>query len=120
MLGKVAREAYEFIGEINRLTDFFVAGIESGFAEISIGHLAAIAPDRLGESSSDISRKSERLANLANGAARAVMHNGSANSRALARIPLIDILDDFFPALMLEIDIDIGGLIACLRNEARE
>src|SRR5262245_53397688 len=48
------------------------------------------------------------------------MHHGSANGSAFARITLVYILNDFFAAFMLEIDVDIGRLVARLRNESRE
>ena len=37
------------------------------------------------------------------------MNDGGGKAGAFAAIALIDVLDDFLAALMLEIDIDIGG-----------
>src|SRR5262249_11832783 len=40
-----------------------------------------------------------------------------ANRRAVIAIPFVDILNDLFAPLMLEIDIDVGRLAAFFRNE---
>src|SRR5262249_60562358 len=54
------------------------------------------------------------------GAARTVMHDCRADRGAVAGVTLVDVLDDLFAPLMLEIDIDVGRLAAILRNEAGE
>src|SRR5579885_1140031 len=72
------------------------------------------------ERACDIFCQAQRLANIANRAFRPVADDGCANRRPLAAIGLIDPLDHLFAALMLEIDIDIGRLLALLADKALE
>ena len=46
------------------------------------------------------------------------MHHRGAQPGVRAAIALIDMLDDFFAALVLKIDINVGGLVAGLGHEA--
>ena len=48
------------------------------------------------------------------------MHDGGADRRAMAAVALVNVLDDLFAPLMLEIDIDIGRLAAVFGNEPGE
>src|SRR3974390_1424352 len=48
------------------------------------------------------------------------MHHGGADRRAVPAVTPVNILNDLFAPLMLEIDIDIGRLTAIFRNEAGE
>ena len=44
----------------------------------------------------------------------------AASAARMMAIALVDILDDFLAPLMLEIDVDIGRLLALLADEALE
>jgi hypothetical protein len=48
------------------------------------------------------------------------MDHGRGDAGAVAAVALIDILDHLLAPLMLEIDIDVGRLVAFFRKEARE
>ena len=48
------------------------------------------------------------------------MDDGRADRGAMAAVALVDVLDDLLAPLMLEIDVDIGRLVAVRRNEAVE
>ncbi len=52
--------------------------------------------------------------------ARAVMDHRRRNPRAVAAVLLVDVLDHFLAPLMLEIDVDVGRLLALLADEALE
>ena len=52
--------------------------------------------------------------------ARAVMDHGRRDPGALAAILLVDVLDHLLAPLMLEIDVDVGRLLALLADEALE
>ena len=60
----------------------------------------------------------QRLAHVAHGAAGAVGDNGGGQGGALAGILVVDVLDDLFAALVLEIHIDIRWLVALSGNKA--
>src|SRR5262249_28357795 len=64
-----------------------------------------------------IGRKTERFANFAHRAARSIANDGGAKPCAMPAEPVIYILDYFFALLMFEIDVDIGRLMAGVRDE---
>src|SRR4029077_8603131 len=73
---------------------------------------------RLGERRGDVLGQAQSLADLADGAAGAVMHDGCADCGAVAPVTLVDVLDHLLAPLVLEIDVDVGRLGATLGNEA--
>src|SRR5262249_25870389 len=64
--------------------------------------------------------KAEHFAGFPNGAASAIANRSSRQGGAFAAIFAIDILDHLFAPLMLEIDVDVGRLVALGRDEALE
>ena len=64
--------------------------------------------------------EAERLADIAQGAPRSVADHGRRQRRTLASVLAVNILDDLFATLMLEIHIDVRRLVALLGNEALE
>ena len=82
--------------------------------------LAAAAPDAAGERRGDVLGQAEDLADFADGAARPVGDDRRRDRRVLMAVALIDVLDHLFAPLMLEIDVDVGRLLAFLRDEALE
>ncbi len=78
------------------------------------------APDRARERGSHILAQPHCLAHLADRHARAVVDHGGAQPGAVAAIALVYMLDHFLAPLMLEIDIDVGRLVAVLGDEAVE
>ena len=61
--------------------------------------------------------EAERLADVADRAARPIRDDGCSQRRALAGILAIDVLNDLLATLVLEIHIDVGRLVALFRNE---
>ena len=53
--------------------------------------------------------QSECAAHVAQRAFRAIGDDDGGDSGAVAAVFIVNILDDFFALLMLEIDIDVGG-----------
>ena len=75
---------------------------------------------RPGERARDVLRHAERLADLAHGAPRAVAAHDRRQGRAVPAIGVVDPLDHLFPALVLEVDVDVGRLAPLLaRRSAR-
>ena len=115
MLREMARKADELVGEIDRLADRRIAGVEPGLAHMLVRQaVAPVAPDRVGEGRGDVRRQAERLADLADRHARAVMDHGGADRGPLAAVAPVEILDDLLAPLMLEIDVDVRRLVALL------
>ena len=112
MLGEMAREADELVGERDGLPDRRIGGIEPGLADVIVGQAVAIAPHRLGERGGHVGRQAQRLADLADRAARAIVDDGGADRGAVAAVALVDVLDDLLAPLVLEIDVDVGRLVA--------
>ena len=94
------------------------------------GRLARCAPCRSlrrhqpqiepASASDDIVRQADHLADIAHGAARPVGDDGGGDPGAVAAVFLIDVLDDLLAPLMLEIDVDVGRLVALRGDEALE
>ncbi len=82
--------------------------------------VAPVAPDRAGEPRGDIFGQAERLADLTDRAARAIVDDGGGDGGAVTTVALVDVLDHFLAPLVLEIDVDVGRLVAVLGQEARE
>ena len=108
------------LGQLDGLPDRRIGRIEPGLADVIVGQAVAIAPHGLGQRRGDVRRQAQRLADFADGAARAIVDDGRADGGAVAAIALIDVLDDLLAPLVLEIDVDVGRLAAVFRDEAGE
>jgi hypothetical protein len=60
------------------------------------------------------------LADLAHRALAAVVDDGGAEPGAVAAVAAVDVLDHLLAAFVLEVDVDVGGLVAGLGDEALE
>ena len=121
VLREMARKADQLLGEPQGLREARLGRIEPGLARrVSLDGGRRAAPDRACESADDILRKPEGLADVADGRACAIGDDARRQARPRAAVSIIDILHDFFAPLMLEIDVDIGRLIAIRRDEALE
>ena len=67
-----------------------------------------------------IGRQAEDLGRLAHRRARAIGDDRRGQPGALAPVLLVDVLHHLFAALVLEIDVDVGRLVALGRDEALE
>ena len=66
------------------------------------------------------SGRPERLADIAHRALGAVADDGRAERGVVAAVGVEDPLHDDLAPLVLEIDVDVGRLVALLRDEALE
>src|SRR5690606_41423178 len=62
----------------------------------------------------------ERAAGVAQHAGRPVRDDHGGQRGAVAAVFFIDVLDDFFAALVFEIDVDVGRLVAFLADDTLE
>ena len=97
-----------------------LSGSSPAWRICSSGSPSLIAPDGLGQRRRHVRRQPQRLADLADRAARAIVDDGRADRGAIAPVALVNILDHLLAPLVLEIDVDVGRLAAVLRNEAGE
>ena len=118
MLGEMARETDQSVGQIDGLPDGLIGGIEPGLTDVIAGQAVFISPDRLGKRGGHVGCEPQSLADFADGPAGAIVDDGCANCRTMASVALIDVLDDVLASFVLEIDIDIRRLVPLLRNEA--
>ena len=101
--------------------DLRVVGIEPGLADVLVGHaVAPAAPDRVGQRGGDVLGQAQRLADLADRHARAVVDDGGADGGAVAAVALVDVLHHLLAPLVLEVDVDVRRLAALLGDEALE
>ena len=82
--------------------------------------LRAPAPDETRQRAGHVLRHAQHLSDLAHGAAGAIGADDRGQRRALAAVGVVDPLDHFLAAVMLEIHVDIGRLVALLGDEALE
>src|SRR5690606_28448609 len=98
-----------------------IAGVEARLPYLRRGKLLAMrTPHRGGEGRGHVLGQPQRLADLADGAARAIGDDGGGDAGAVAAVALVDVLDHLLAALVLEIDVDVGRLLPFLRQEAGE
>ena len=111
VLGEMAREAHQLAGELHRLADRRVGGVEARLAHPLLGEVVvADAPDQAGQRRRHVLLEAQRLADLADRHARAVVDDGGADGGAVAAVAGVEILDHLLAPLVLEVDVDVGRL----------
>jgi hypothetical protein len=121
MLGQMARKAGDLVGEFERPGEQRIGRVEPRFLQARMRHLLAhAAPHDAGERRGDVLRQAHGLAHVAHRGAAAIGDDGGRQPGALAAVALVDVLNDLFAPLVLEIDVDVGRLLALLRDEALE
>ncbi|VWC40571.1 hypothetical protein BST28156_06965 [Burkholderia stagnalis] len=121
MLRQVAREIEQPRGKLGPGLDQRRAGVEADGRELLQQIAAAVEPAMPLRDALDQHRiDAERLAGLAQRAARAVGRYGGGKRGTVVAVFLVQVLDDFLAPLMLEVDVDIGRLAALAADEALE
>ncbi len=106
---------------LDRAGDRGVGGVQSRLNDVAIVDLGSpTAPVAGGQTGGDVLGQAQDLAHLADGAAGAEVDDGGGDAGAVAAIAFVDVLDDLFAPLMLEIDIDVGRFVTVLGQEALE
>src|SRR5690606_12938462 len=75
---------------------------------------------RLRQAVDDVEPEPERLADVAYRASRPIANDRGRERRTVSAVLVENVLNDLFAALMLEIDIDVGRLVALLADEPLE
>ena len=121
MLRKMTRKADQLAGKLQSQAQGVVGDIETQLAEmLRLDAFVAPAPDRAGQRRDRVARQAHHLADVADRRAGAIMDDGGGDGRMVAAVFFVDILDHLLAPLMLEIDVNIGRLIARGADEARE
>jgi hypothetical protein len=122
VLGEVAGKAAELAGEAEREPEARGVGVEADLvAHVGRAHpFLRPAPHGLGERVEHVLAEPQRLADLADRGARAVADHGGGEPGTMAAVLFVDVLDHFFAAGVLEVDVDVGRLAALGGNEALE
>ena len=123
VLAQVARRAAQLLGQLQpqagqRGRD---GGADRGrqIAQAVRGQAVVEPVVILGEGVDQPLVHAQRAAHVAQGAAPSVADDRGAQSGAAAAVFAVDVLDDFFAPLVLEIDVDVGRLVlARLADEA--
>ena len=112
VLGEVTGKAENLVGQGDGAADLGIVRVQAGLADVVGGNaFAPAAPDGIGESGGDVLGEPQRFADIADGAARAIVDDGRADRRPLAAVAAIDVLHDQFAPLVLEIDVDVRRIV---------
>ncbi len=118
MLRQVPRKALQRVRQLNALHQPFIARIEPLLLQVLLFDAARPPMQHLGQIADLILGIAERLRHFANSTASAIADQRRRQPSAIAAILLVNVLNDFFTPLVLEIDIDIRRLAAFFGNEA--
>ena len=121
VLAEMARGADQLARQLQRQAEPPVLQIEVQVRDMFVlDALAGIAPDLRRQRLDQVFAQTQRLADVAQGAARAIAGDDGAEGGVVAAVGLEDPLHDDLAPLVLEIDIDVRGLTALLADEALE
>ena len=122
MLREMAGKADQLAGEVERQAQGAVGGIEPGLAHPLVGDRArSLQPQTMPASAATTSTDRPRALPTSRIALRgAVADHRGGEAGAVAAVFLVDVLDHLLAPLMLEIDVDIGRLVARGADEALE
>eukprot|EP01133_Synstelium_polycarpum_P022392 gene22391-biopygen18867 len=119
MLRQVAGKAQQLLRQRSPLLRQFRFRVQPAFGQAVQQIVLAVEPAvRLGHFFHDGQVHAQRPAAVAQGALRPVADHHGRQRGPLAPIFAVDILDDLFAPLVLEIDVDVGRLVALARHEA--
>ena len=95
--------------------------IDSRGGEALLDLVPAVPPGHgLREQAHEVRIEAERLADIADGAARPIGDEGRRQRRPVPAVAPVDVLDDLLAPLVLEVDVDVRRLVALLGDEALE
>ncbi len=121
VLRQVTGKAHQLVGERGEPDDRRIVRLESCLAD-ALGHDVAAVPPRehAGEPVDLREVEPERLADVAHRALRPVGDERGGDRRAVAAVFPVHVLHHLFAALVLEVDVDVGRLVALAADEALE
>jgi MFS family permease len=121
MLRQVSRKIQYLTGERSPCCNQWVLWVQSGFGEAPEQILRVIKPlVRFGYAVDDLEVDAERFSGLAQCAARAIGRHCGSYRGTVATILFINVLDNLFAALVLEVDVNVRWLAALFADESLE
>ena len=118
---EMAREAQQLARQLESLAQGRLVGVEPGLADRRLQQaIAAVAPHGPAERLLHVGREAHDLGDLAQRRFGAVADHGGGEGGVVAPVGAIDPLDHLLAPLVLEIDVDVGRLLALGRDEALE
>ena len=121
MLGEVAGKADQRARERHGLAQQRIGGVEAGLTQAARGDALPVhVPDRAGERRGRVLREPHGLAHVPRRAPPPVADDGGGEACAGAAVAAVDVLDHLLAPLVLEVDVDVGGLAPLARDEALE
>ena len=121
VLGQMAGKADQRLRHGEREPERRIDGIEPGRAHTGLAdRRCLLAPGGSVEGGDDVVGEAEDLGRLADRRTRAIGDHRGREAGALAPIAIVDILDHLLAPLVLEVDVDVGRLVALGRDEAFE
>ena len=121
MLAEMTGEADELADESREPPAGVAVGLEPRLGEPlrqSVDPVADI--EHLGDPCHPVERQPECLSHVAHGRAEAVADHLGGHRRARAAVGVVEVLDHLLAAVVLEVDVDVGGLTALAADEALE
>src|SRR5690606_34686750 len=121
VLGQMTGKADQLARQHQHAAQQGAVRIESGFDQpIGAWNLVAPAPAAIGQGIDLVRRQAERFGHVSYGAGCVVAADHGSKRRALTAIAAEDVLNDFFAAFVLEVDVDVRRLIALARQKPLE
>src|SRR6185369_11635152 len=110
---EVARRADQLAGQLQREGKARIGPVEAELLDMLFGDaVIGPAPDLAGKGRGHILGKAQCLADLANRAPGPVAADHRGERGMAVAVSLVDPLDHLLTPLMLEIDVDVGRLVA--------
>ncbi len=121
MLRQMPRKFDQLAGKLDREPDHGILRIGARLPHLHVVEaLAPAAPHGIGQCGGDVFRQPQRLADVADRAARTIVNDGGNDRGAVAAVAAIDILHHLLTPRMFEVDVDVGRLQPFLGNEPLE
>ena len=121
VLRQVAREADQLVRQLDPQLHDRRLGVEAVLAQALGADAAAVEPLlALGHRVDALQVDAQRAADVAHRRARPVADDHRGQRGAVAAVLAVDVLDDLLAALVLEVDVDVGRLVALGADEALE
>ena len=121
MLRQMARKADQLARQLQRETDRRAVAIEARFSQARFNRVRFVPPlHGFGEAFGLLNREAERAAHVFQRRAWPVGGERCGQCGALAPVFTVNILNHFFAPFVLEIDINVGRLVALFRDETLE
>ena len=114
----MARKASQLLRHLQRKHERRIGRVEADRAHaIFAERCRVVTPGGSVERRDNVVRQAKNLGRLTDRRARAIGDDGGGEPGALAPVALIDVLDHLLAPLVLEIDVDVGRLLALGGNE---